>query len=262
MRVDIVKITPQLAKEWLEQNVNFRDPLPSKIQQYANDMIKGWDENGETIKFNERDELVDGQNRLLACVKADKPFTSVVVYGVKSDINVDMGKKRTLNEWLKHHGIETYATDVAASLRAIYRIRNGRVGPEGKDNIATNNQLVALLKANPKIKDSVVAIQPVKRLLNGAIASSLHFTFSAIDAEMTEKYFKALQSPDGLDGDDPVYQLREKLIENKVAKYKLSDRQKCALAIIAWNYWRKGSSVKNLRWVEAGPTKQDFPVIE
>ncbi|MGH6915132.1 MAG: hypothetical protein ACREH3_15690, partial [Geminicoccales bacterium] len=41
-----------------------------------------WGLTGDTIKFGKSGDLIDGQNRLTACVKADVPFLTHVVFGV------------------------------------------------------------------------------------------------------------------------------------------------------------------------------------
>lgn len=262
MKCEIVNITPALAKSWLEQNANFREPIPSRIEQYAVDITKGWDENGETIKFNTRDELVDGQNRLYACIKCGKPFVSVVVYGVKDDRNIDVGLKRQLHEYLKHHGVEQYTREYAGALRQLCRYRNGSFIVDCGTTKISNNMALEIHKQHPNFKDSAQATYPVWKLLACSISCTLHYIFTQKDAELARKFFISLATGEGMKLDDAVYLLREKLIENKTAKLKLSYAQKLALTIIAWNYWRAGKAVRLLRWNESGPFRQNFPTIE
>lgn len=273
MKAEVVTVTPDLAKQWLETNINFRDPIESKIGEYTFLMKSGkWDENGESLKFNKNGNLVDGQNRLTACVQAGQPFTTVVVRDVVSDLNIDVGSKRVLAQWLKHHGCESYAKEIAAALRALQAfIVCGRVYGRssigggwhiGKGNVS-NTALVALLKKNQGIKDSVVfVILKAGHVSKGAIFYALHYLFAQKDPRMADEFFTQLGSGEGLTRNDALLHLREKLIADKTAKYKMSNTQKAALTILAWNYWRKGSSCGNLIWREVGPRRQDFPDIE
>lgn len=261
MKAEIITITPALAKLWLEQNKNFREPMQSKISLYARDMERGWDENGESIKFNTKDELVDGQNRLFACIKANKPFVSVVVYGVKDDKNVDIGGKRTLAQYLKHHGADKYEHQLAAALRGLSRYRNGEWFSDGPNMSQSNGELLRLLNQNPGLTASVRTTARTWKFLSASIAAPLHYVFSQKDLALADKFFFDLDRGDGLSQDDAVFQLRERLIENKASKLKMNDRQKMALTILAWNYRRAHQSCRVLRWREAGEGRQNFPEI-
>jgi hypothetical protein len=57
---------------------------------------KGWVLTGDTIKFS-RARLLDGQNRLAACVRSGVPFKTHVVFGVDENAftRIDAGAKRT-----------------------------------------------------------------------------------------------------------------------------------------------------------------------
>jgi hypothetical protein len=264
MKADIVKITPSLSKDWLEQNRNFRQPTESHIDKMAADILAGkWDENGETIKFNTNDELVDGQNRLMACIKAGKPFTSVVVYGVKSDLNIDVGSKRALKHYLIRLGITTYANQFSASLRNLYSLRKrGQIYAGGIGTHApTNSQLVDFLKGEPDLYKSVTRTASIN-LVPTSILAPLFLCFSERDSALAEKYLSAIDGKLELKNTDPAIMLRDKFQVDKGSKYRMSIRSKAAYVIIAWNHWRSGTAPKFLRWTESGPTANDFPEVQ
>jgi len=264
MKVDIQKITPTLSKDWLEQNANFREPIQAHIDSMAKDMKAGkWDENGESIKFDTKDRLVDGQNRLMACIAADTPFTSVVVYGVKSDLNIDIGSKRALKQWLAHNGVESYACDIAASLRSLSCLLGGKWNSSGKTGSTkpTHHNLVKLLRDKPAIKDAVSRVQRTKEFIPCSAMAPLYFIFSEKDKALADKFIDALENKLELPNTDPAMILRDRLIQNRSAKTKLSKRAVMAMTIIAWNHWRNGTTCKCLKFAESGPSKQDFPEI-
>lgn len=70
--VGAVTVTPRMAEEWLKRNVaNIRNPKEPSIGEYAEAMRKGqWDFNAAPICFNTEGNLIDGQNRLMACIQA------------------------------------------------------------------------------------------------------------------------------------------------------------------------------------------------
>ena len=95
----VVQLSPELAKYVLEQlNIGNRSQKPKQIAKYAADMKNDdWSLTGVPIVFGSHGYLLDGQNRLAACVRADVPFTTHAVFGVEPDsfVHFDIGKNRT-----------------------------------------------------------------------------------------------------------------------------------------------------------------------
>jgi hypothetical protein len=53
------------------------------VRDYAQDMIDGWWLlSGKTIILDETGAVLNGQHRLLACIKADRAFETWLVEGV------------------------------------------------------------------------------------------------------------------------------------------------------------------------------------
>lgn len=96
-------ITPEKAREYLGMNTNnYRTVNKSRVDSYAADMVSGrWQFNGETIKFNSKGELVDGQHRLNAIVKANIPVNMIIVTDCEADV-FDIGQSRSLGQLAKH----------------------------------------------------------------------------------------------------------------------------------------------------------------
>lgn len=105
-------VTPEMASTWLETNSESQRKLnKSIVRQYESQMRKGlWiGDNGESIKFS-KDGLIDGQHRLYAIIELNKPVMMMVMRGlvVKDAIKtMDLGKKRSLGDILRIHGVET-----------------------------------------------------------------------------------------------------------------------------------------------------------
>jgi hypothetical protein len=109
-------VTPAMAELWLKNNFNNRTISIDTVRAYARDMSnKKWVPNHQGIAFNNRDELIDGQHRLTACVACGKTFRSLVTFGLPCKIDgtrmtgmdtVDRGKTRSVADQLKiQHGI-------------------------------------------------------------------------------------------------------------------------------------------------------------
>jgi hypothetical protein len=69
-------VTPDLAKVYLSTNNQNRNVKERKVNRFTHDIMLGkWkDDTGETIKFSKCGKLIDGQHRLLAIIKANKPI--------------------------------------------------------------------------------------------------------------------------------------------------------------------------------------------
>jgi hypothetical protein len=108
LTLTVETITPQIAARYLEENVsNNRSISDRHVSALARDMVADrWSQNGETLKFSPVGALLDGQQRLWACIQASKSFTTAVVRGVTSLDDVDRSRPRTLGHALQMHGYE------------------------------------------------------------------------------------------------------------------------------------------------------------
>lgn len=81
--IQLVTITPGMAEEMLKRNIANRKVNQANVNRIAADMATGnYRINGETIKISSNGEILDGQHRLLACIKSGVPFKSYIVYNV------------------------------------------------------------------------------------------------------------------------------------------------------------------------------------
>lgn len=105
--VKLVTITPEMAEIMLEKNIANRKVNQANVNRIAADMATGnYKLNGETIKISPSHEILDGQHRLLACVKSNMPFTTYIVYNVEREAigTIDMGKGRSVADSLNVMG--------------------------------------------------------------------------------------------------------------------------------------------------------------
>lgn len=113
-------IDPDLAKRLLERNESNRRPKQRAIALYARDMAAGkWDPDASDLKFSRTGELLDGQNRLYACVEAGVPFPTLVRTGLAKETrtHVDVGVKRTVADMLRMElGLTDNPTTVGAAV--------------------------------------------------------------------------------------------------------------------------------------------------
>lgn len=266
MRVEIVEVTPAMAREWLKRNVhNFRKKVrDGLIIRLASDMPH-WDLNGESIKFDSNDCLVDGQHRLMACIKANVSFRTVVVWGVERDSNIDTGAKRSLIDLLRYRG-ESSVSEISAGLNWLYRyfqvLEGAFLHPYSQQKTAiSNDTLLDLLRLHPRIRESAKRARQVRDWLPSSISVGLHYVAHARCPEYADSFIESLGRGVSLDADDPIFLLRARLETDRKAKSRLLPVEKCAIAITAWNNSIQARPMKTLRWRAVGPTKEAFPLI-
>lgn len=100
-------VNPEMAKKFLEMNTKNRKPSNSRVKEYARDMIRGdWNEdNDDPITINKFNVLENGQHRLMAVIKANKPIRFLVVTGGEpAGETYDRGRPRSVNDSLAISG--------------------------------------------------------------------------------------------------------------------------------------------------------------
>ena len=253
-------ITPELANEWLASNDRNRPVKQNHVRNLAREMQEGrWKENGETIKRNGT-TLIDGQHRLLACIRAKTSFRSLVVEGIDSDVfdSIDSGICRSGSDTLAVLG-EKNTKRLAASLIIVERYMTGTM--ETGTRKFSNSEIENLLLKYPKIRESVRRSDFNTRLVPPSLVSALHFLFSQKDAHLADLFMQKMLKGNELEEGDPVYVLRERLVRNSLEKAKLSPVYISALIIKAWNFMRNGQRIYHLRYRERGDSRETFPLI-
>jgi hypothetical protein len=102
MKTQIIRVTPEQAKEWIE-NANFNNPRKiinwTNVIRFAEIMRSGkWTTTHQGIAFDTFGNLVDGQHRLLAIIKSGFAVYLMVTTGVSPDSvpDMDQGSKRNV----------------------------------------------------------------------------------------------------------------------------------------------------------------------
>ena len=107
----LVAVTPALAEGWLKTNFGNRPVSEDTVTAYARDAAAGiWVTTHQGIAFSDKDELIDGQHRLLAIIKSGIACTVMVSFGWGAEIQgrpmkrmdvIDRGRTRSVADQLK-----------------------------------------------------------------------------------------------------------------------------------------------------------------
>lgn len=110
--------------------------------------------------------------------------------------------------------------------------------------------LIDIADRYPGLQRSIQLTQGVRRLCSSKSAPAfLHYQFAQRDAELADRFFTALESGANLSTDDPIYHLRERLLQMRSNSQKRANETfVMAVMIKAWNVYRTGGKMTQLRW--------------
>jgi hypothetical protein len=263
--IEIVDVTTEIALDWLTANTHNRPLKPRAIEAYAADMRAGvWSWNGEAIKFDRNGRLQDGQNRLHAVIESGKTIKMLVVRNLEPEAQdtMDSGVKRKFSDVLKLHGEENHVA-LASITRRVYTWKAGvRYVTGGGPYSPSNMQLAATLAEHPELRDIAKRAQHVSSnsALPTSIAGLTVWLFDQIDKTDSEHFFERLASDQGHHAGEPIYELRKTLTSNQGSRRQYTNRSiLLALTIKAWNAYRDGRKIGQLRFAPGGARPEKFP---
>lgn len=258
-------IDPTLAADYLKQNHGNRKLRPRVVAALADDMSNDkWAWNGEAIKFGRDGRLQDGQHRLAAIVESNTAQSFLVIRGLAAGarVTMDTGVRRTFADVLHFDGEANYNT-LAATVRAVTAWERGTY--RSASNI-TVPQLIATLKKYPWLREGQTAICAAAGKVNlpSRAGGLLWWLFTSIDADDAEAFFNRLVSAANHKEGDPIYAFRKMLLSAE-SNGKRGDQDPLyltACGIKAWNKYRAGLPLHQLRYRAGGANPEPYPQPE
>jgi hypothetical protein len=263
MNTRVEKLTPKKAGEWLSSMAANRPARQPHVRNLAGAIKAGrYLLNGEAIKFDDKNQMIDGQHRCLAVILADMPVDVLVVRNLPSDNGIfetlDSGRSRNIGDMFARAGEENYAM-LASAVAWLWRHQNGTMA--GREKAPRHDEANDVLKAHPKLRDSCHAVHCVKKVMRTSMAACLHYLFAGKSPADADRFFQQLGTGENISSRDAttsaIYWLRNRMIEDRSSTAKLPPGFFCALTIKAWNAMRAKKLVKNLKW----SSDEEFPTI-
>lgn len=274
-------ISPELG-QWILDNCNTRNRPRSEIpiNRYASDMAAGlWKDTGDTFVFDWNGELIDGQHRLFAGVRANYTIQADIALGRPPEAFEATGcnwPRTNRHAIVREFGDIDSPIIVGAVAAMVMHYEDGiRSFLQTKFSAAaTRPAILAMLRQRPAISASAAVgshlgsggkakrVEAFPRVLGFC-----HFMFGQIDSPGRDYFFQAMETGIGLESGDPILVLRKKLAETeKVFKGRAANATQAQLQCIikAWNAHREGRSIKYLTVEFTSPKKVtvgDFPDI-
>lgn len=249
---EVVEITPDIARAWLDKNEQNRRVSRSRVVLYARDMAnRSWGLTGDAIRFDTRSRLIDGQHRLLACIQADTSFTTVVIYGLEPQSKdlIDTGLTRSIANMLQVQGIPN-ATIVGGMLRLVIAARKEPIYVSGKVR-PTHAEIAATHEKHPAIGQCAVTGK-IPKSISAIQISFLNYVASKYLARGKEAQCMISVIKTGVPAydEDPIHQFREKIINiSSLEMLHGSYRNHVWWTLVhCWNLFSQGQRAARVQW--------------
>jgi hypothetical protein len=263
-------VTPQVAQHIVDKwNKLNRSTVSRKIRQYAEAMKAGqWRLNGETCIFS-RKRMMNGQNRMYACILAGVPFRTHLVFGVEDDIfdSMDAGKSRDHADVLKTLGAKDPKT-MAVAVRWIAwitankaNIRKPAYTPQ------ETGELYRRFKRAEDFTEDAKKIAGINLQSPGVVCAFL-YCFDMIDSALAADIAEAWKTPKRSDEFIHLSTMDTAIAELRKAGMKGSDlfqTTRAAMIINTWKavqHFRETGSMRGvtIRWDASKAFPLLFPV--
>jgi hypothetical protein len=196
---------------------------------------------GDRIKFGNNDELLDGQNRLSACVKSGKPFRTHVVFGIDPALfgRMDIGKPRNAADVL-HIAEFKYASTLAAAIRWAHLLDND---PYNRETLQPDFVLELARGKYADIEPFLKYGRDINRHFShpaGQIAA-LIYHFAKHDNNKANDFVRAWQRGDR-NGKYQIIDTMQALLHSQRANNngRIHELAHAGIIIKAWNVFRAG----------------------
>jgi len=259
----IFTVTPEIAEELLKFNTRNRPKKPKNISRYANDMAsRNWPVTGDTIKFSDKKRLCDGQNRLMACVRAGVAFTTHFVFGIDDDAfdRLDQGRNRDGSDILHNAGYSN-TNALAGAVRWAHLIDTDRA--KQRDTFQPPEILRLVRERYPDLPPLIPQARQIYNNTNqpASMVAGLLYHFRKANAAKASEFALAWEMGNIAGKHRPLGIMQARITELKNSTSgRIHDVVRAALIVLAWNLFVQGR--KGTKSVFIWDPAEPFPQIE
>ena len=261
VKTEVKTITPKMCIAWLENNKNNRPLKQTHINSLAKAMVRGdWVMNGESLKFDTRNSILDGQHRMWACVESGVPIKTMIVTGLPRKVfdTLDIGSIRKASDILSING-EVNVSILVSGLKHIARYYSDQMMNQ---TLFSPREVEELLDQHPDIREYASILTSTHRVswCAPSILITCWYLASRRNKEKADEFFDSFIKGANLTLESPILVLRNKFIDVRASAVdKLHALQKIELIILCWNMWRSGKTVRFFKVATLKQTSADFP---
>ncbi len=252
-------ITPIIAKHILDKyNHRNRSLNETHLASLVRDIKHGhWIASTVTmVSFAQNGQLIDGQHRLAAIVKAKTPLPLSLKFGLDDAAQrvIDTGRKRTYSDYIAMtEGLDAkYKTERASVTRLLYGFLHDQERPHvyTNNNKPTQSDLYEVSSEfGEDIAEAVAAVfspGAIPKVVVGSYAAFVYLLAKkSTYGEHAKEFFDLLGTGANLDSDDPIMVVRNRLLTREEFRNQKTKDRTIGLLIKGWNHWVNGDSVSN-----------------
>lgn len=258
MKMQLEKINPRKAADWLKRNINNRPLSEQFVNKLADAMASNqWQVNGDPIRFDSNGDLIDGQHRLTAIIKSGVEVQSWVLRGIESGAfdTIDRGHVRTNGDVLARRGEKYYKT-LAAGSALWWRYQNGFT-VDGGMRTPRPDQLTALLdKHGSRLRQgSEFAAKNRTPLIPGAEVAFFVAWCTWVYGDTSIDFWHRVIHSELLRPKSPEHLLNSQLAKSATGNSRLTKKARMAICIKAFNAYITRSPLKCLKYTDG----EEFP---
>jgi hypothetical protein len=257
-------ITPSIAKNYLEQNLNNRRFSQPILLRYTADMINNkWKEDtGECIKISKTGRILDGQHRLKAVILSNCSIFFYIANNIDDSVFdvLDTGKSRNASDCFYVAGIKASHT-IPSIISYFNLLEDGKKNGVQINKKATNSELLEQYYKDELFWDNIAKMSmswylSFATILKPSMIGGFYSHFYKLNPSKAEIFMNQLCTGSGINN-AIINLLRNKLMQDKMSPRKMPMNLKMALIIKTWNHYINGNNVKILKF---DMIRDDFPV--
>jgi hypothetical protein len=268
--VDVVTVTPKLARELLALNTHNRRIRARHVAYLAAEILGDrWCLTNDAVTISKSGILLNGQHRLMAIVEARRPAKLLILRGAEdaSQVVTDIGNRRNLQDALAVAGFENLA-GLASIVTFIFRMTDSELTfPATRaKKYPYQPQIDFAVKQEEQLTRALRLSVHVRQYLRfpGSIIGGLWYLQAELDQDDADAFWETIAAGVGLEEADPRLTWR-RWVERQQAQSRAvttTTDAKVALTIKAWNAWRAGANIQLLSWRPGGANPEPFPRLQ
>lgn len=271
VRVELHYFDMPEIESLLELNTRNRRPNERTQRMFRSELRAGrayLSDSAIVLSNDDPPAILNGQNRLMAAQQEGIGFWGFLATGVpeESQLIMDTGGRRTFAQHLTIVYGEPNATEKQALVTALWKYENGNYGFRGNWFNRPDPKITDLDRLwGERGEDVSAAIKVADRARRGVEYSKtalglLRLLTVDIDREDSDHFFERITTDVGHSAGDAALAART-WIRGQVrsAGPKPSTEQQVAILIKAWNRYREGEPVQQLRYRPGGANPESYP---
>jgi hypothetical protein len=254
-RYRVILMTPDHAARSLTLRRPGARRQAGSVRAYASAMRESrWVLNGMPIVVSRQGTLLDGVQRLMACVESQTPFETFLSEDVEEDAchTIDQQRRRSFASVLEARGVP-HAHALQATLVKLMRHDFGTTGlPTGP--MPSWALMDRMLRANPQLAQAVSASLAMSGCpLPEPVRTPLIYMGFQVNRVLTDRMLNALTQPERYKATEPGVLLLHEIERGREGPSRhQSTTRLLALAIKALNATMNDVPLRRLSWVEDG----------